>query len=168
MKINIAGVINCEGARLGFEKEFALGDFEFAGSEYSFETPLKVSGFVENIGSALKIYISVEGVYKSFCDRCAAVIEKPLFAEVTEDITENREALDEEMLSLTGHILDISGAAETLVYTNLPIVNLCSEECKGLCPKCGIDLNKNVCNCDTTRYDPRFAIFRKLSENGEV
>ena len=43
---------------------------------------------------------------------------------------------------------------------------LCSEDCKGLCPVCGTNLNKGECNCDTAVCDPRFAILRNLQQRG--
>jgi uncharacterized protein len=168
MKIDIAGVINCDGAKLDIEKEYEVGKFEFSGNEYFFEKPVKVVGRIKNIGSALRMTIAIEGEYKSFCDRCGCDIQKTVSNETEEDITGGSEDFDEEMFVLNGHVLDISGAVETLLYTGLPMINLCKEDCKGLCPKCGANLNKTECNCDTTRYDPRFAIFRKLSGNGEV
>lgn len=168
MKINMASVINCDGAKLGIEKEFSVGSFEFAGNTYSFEEPVKVTGEIKNIGSALKIALKVEGEYTSYCDRCGCDIRSTVTCETEEDITSNNEDFDSEMFLITGHVLDITGAVESLVYSNLPMRSLCSDDCKGLCPKCGTDLNKSECNCDTTRYDPRFAIFRKLAGNGEV
>ncbi len=168
MKINIASVINCDGAKLDIEKEFSVGSFEFAGNEYSFEKPVTVTGEVKNIGSALKIALVIKGEYTSYCDRCGCEVSASVFGEAEENITGENIEVDSEMFTLNGHTLDISGAIESLVYSSLPMRNLCSDDCKGLCSKCGTDLNKSECNCDTTRYDPRFAIFRKLAGNGEV
>lgn len=168
MKIDIAGVINCEGAELDFTKEYDAGSFEFSGSEYFFDKPISVEGRVSNIGSALKIKIALKGEYRTVCDRCGCDIVKSVFSETEENITDRCADFDEEMFNLNGHILDITGAVLTLLFSGLPIINLCREDCRGLCPKCGTDLNVSECNCDTTRYDPRFAIFRKLSGNGEV
>ncbi len=168
MKINMASVINCDGAKLDINKEFSVGSFEFAGNEYSFDKPVKVTGEIKNIGGALKIVLSIEGEYTTYCDRCGCDIGAVITGETEEDITTDNSDMDVEMFTIIGHTLDISGAVESLVYSNLPMRSLCSDECKGLCPKCGTDLNKSECNCDTTRYDPRFAIFRKLAGNGEV
>lgn len=168
MKINMASVINCDGAKLDIKGEFPMGKFDFAGNEYSFEKPVGVTGEIKNIGGALKIVLCVEGEYTTYCDRCGCEIGESVKGETEEDITSDNDDMDGEMFSIVGHTLDISGAVESLVYSNLPMRSLCSESCKGLCPKCGTDLNKSECNCDTTRYDPRFAIFRKLAGNGEV
>ncbi len=168
MKINIISVINSDGAKLSIEKEYSVGSFEFAGNNYSFEKPVKITGVITNIGSALKIALKVEGEYTSFCDRCGCDIASTIIGEAEENITGENVEIDSEMFEINGHTLDISGAVESLVYSSLPMRNLCKDDCKGLCPKCGTDLNKSECNCDTTRYDPRFAIFRKLAGNGEV
>lgn len=168
MKINIVSVINCDGAKLSIEKDVTVGSFEFAGNEYSFEKPVSVTGEIRNIGSALKIALKVEGEYTSYCDRCGCGVTATILGEAEENITGESVEIDSEMFVLNGHVLDISGAVESLVYSSLPMRNLCKDDCKGLCSKCGTDLNKSECNCDTTRYDPRFAIFRKLAGNGEV
>ena len=168
MRINMASVINCDGAKLDIDKEFSVGSFEFAGNEYSFENPVRVSGEVKNIGGALKIVLNIEGGYTTYCDRCGCDISETIKGALEEDITTDNADMDGEMFTIIGHTLDITGAVESLVYSNLPMRSLCSDGCKGLCPKCGTDLNKSECNCDTTRYDPRFAIFRKLAGNGEV
>lgn len=168
MKINIVSVINCDGAKLGINEEYSVGKFDFAGNTYSFEKPVVITGEVRNIGDALKIALRLEGEYTSYCDRCGCDVSATVVGEADENITGESVEIDSEMFTLTGHTLDISGAIESLVYSSLPMRNLCSEDCKGLCPKCGTDLNKSECNCDTTRYDPRFAIFRKLAGNGEV
>ncbi|MBQ6794609.1 MAG: DUF177 domain-containing protein [Clostridia bacterium] len=168
MKINIVSVINCDGAKLSIEKDVTVGSFEFAGNEYSFEKPVSVTGEIRNIGSALKIALKVEGEYTSYCDRCGCDVTATILGEAEENITGESVEIDSEMFVLNGHVLDISGAVESLVYSSLPMRNLCKDDCKGLCSKCGTDLNKSECNCDTTRYDPRFAIFRKLAGNGEV
>lgn len=168
MKINIVSVINCDGAKLSIENDVEVGSFEFAGNGYSFEKPVSVTGEIRNIGNALKITLRLKGEYNSFCDRCGCGVTKTVFGEAEENITGDNVDIDSEMFTLNGHMLDISGAIESLIYSSLPMRNLCSDECKGLCSKCGTDLNKSECNCDTTRYDPRFAIFRKLAGNGEV
>ncbi len=168
MKINIGSVINYEGASLDINGEYPVEPFEFFGSEYSFDKPLSVTGNIKNIGGALKIRLNVEGEYRTLCDRCACEIISRVQNSTEENLTENSDDFDSEMFSLSGFVLDVTGAIDTLLITALPMTNLCREDCRGLCPKCGTNLNETECNCDTTRYDPRFAIFRKLSGNGEV
>lgn len=168
MKINLGSVINCEGAKLAINSAYDPGSFEFFGNSYSFEKPLSVSGEVRNIGGALRIILKIEGEYASLCDRCACEVKGRVSGGTEENITRDSEDFDSEMFCLSGYMLDMTGAIDTLLYSSLPMTTLCREDCRGLCPKCGTNLNITECNCDTTRLDPRFAIFRKLSGNGEV
>lgn len=55
---------------------------------------------------------------------------------------------------------------EQFVLT-LPIKPLCSEECKGLCPQCGTDLNKETCDCGSQGGDPRLEVLRNLKLPGK-
>ncbi|MGH7769034.1 MAG: YceD family protein, partial [Candidatus Binatia bacterium] len=48
------------------------------------------------------------------------------------------------------------------VLLALPTRPLCDENCRGLCPKCGVDLNENSCRCSSSKGDPRMAFFRDM------
>lgn len=50
---------------------------------------------------------------------------------------------------------------------NVPMKPLCRPECKGLCPRCGADLNEGECDCDTTSVDPRWAALAGLKDKLE-
>ena len=87
-----------------------------------------------------------------------------LSAELFESVENDFSDVDEECISVQGNVIDISGSIDACIFENLPTQPLCREDCKGLCPVCGTDLNENECNCEVEVYDPRFAIFRKLSK----
>jgi uncharacterized protein len=48
------------------------------------------------------------------------------------------------------------------VLLNLPVQPLCREDCRGLCPQCGANLNLRLCSCEAPRMEPRMQILRKL------
>ena len=52
-----------------------------------------------------------------------------------------------------------------LLFLELPSRDLCSEDCRGFCPKCGKDLNEGNCDCDTKEIDPRLAVLKKFLTN---
>ena len=58
--------------------------------------------------------------------------------------------------------IDLSPLIAEQVMLALPTRPLCSESCRGLCEKCGANLNREPCYCSTERGDPRMAIFRTL------
>ncbi|MCX7913290.1 MAG: DUF177 domain-containing protein [Thermodesulfovibrionales bacterium] len=62
----------------------------------------------------------------------------------------------------TGGVIDLDDIVSEQLFLNIPMKPLCSTECKGLCPKCGADLNKNVCTCKSKELDERLKVLAKL------
>lgn len=164
MKINIASVLRNDGASKTFSGNVELGTFDYMGSTLQFTEPVLIEGKVYSIGGALEISAQITGEYKTECSRCGQPIVGKLSGELFESLDSDFSDIDEECISISGNVIDISGSVEACIFESIPLQPLCREDCKGLCPVCGIDLNKNECNCDDTVYDPRFAIFRNLSK----
>ncbi len=69
-----------------------------------------------------------------------------------------QEVYEEERVDLTGPIRD-------QILLDVPLICLCRENCKGICPVCGIDLNSNQCECQNEGdIDPRFAVLKNLKD----
>ena len=164
MKINIASVLKNDGASKMFSGDVELGTFDYMGSTLAFEKPVRVAGKVFNIGGTLEISAEIKGEYTTECSRCGEKVEAELSAELFESIDDEFSDIDEECIVVSGNVIDISGSIEACIFNSIPMQFLCREDCKGLCPQCGTDLNKNECNCEDEVYDPRFAIFRNLSK----
>ncbi len=60
--------------------------------------------------------------------------------------------------------LDTEDILKEQLMLNVPVKPLCSEGCKGLCPKCGADLNITQCNCAASEIDTRLAVLKQLLE----
>ena len=167
MKANIASILKNEGASMKISGTVEIGSFDFMGSSITFTSPVKAEGTILNIGGTIEISVLLTGEYATQCSRCGKNISQEFSSTLFESVEENDFSdADPECLSLSGSTLDFTGAIEACIFNNIPLKFLCSEECKGLCPVCGINLNENECNCDTRVYDPRFAIFRKLEQRG--
>ncbi len=108
------------------------------------------------------------------CHRClaAAHIDLPVdfyvqvlgrgerfFAEEEEEEAEPEDILPR---SKDGKTVDVAGRVREDLILALPIKVLCSSDCRGLCPKCGQDLNLGECDCPTEDIDPRLAELEKL------
>jgi len=61
--------------------------------------------------------------------------------------------------------LDITDIVVNSFLMNVSGRYLCKEDCKGLCQKCGTDLNEGSCGCDTEEIDPRWADLQKIMRN---
>ena len=69
-----------------------------------------------------------------------------------------------KFLLLQDGLLDIGEYVRTAVILELPSRFLCREECKGLCPKCGADLNAATCSCGDKEPDPRWDALKAFFE----
>jgi uncharacterized protein len=63
--------------------------------------------------------------------------------------------------------LNIQDLVVEQILLNVPMKPLCSESCRGICPKCGTDMNVNPCRCEQKEADPRLAVLKKLLEEGK-
>ena len=89
------------------------------------------------------------------CRRCLGPVGGELVVEFRELFEESpREG---ESYPLRGDHIDLAPLAREAVLCDLPLAPLCAEDCHGLCPTCGVDLNQGSCGCAEQHTDPRWA-----------
>ncbi|MGA1847493.1 YceD family protein [Deferribacter abyssi] len=109
------------------------------------------------------------------CDRCAETFKKQFKERIQVEIVINKTnddekeeiELSEEDLSyynILDNFIDINEIIREEVILLKPVKWLCSENCKGICPDCGVNLNKEKCKCKHVSLDPRFEILKKLKK----
>lgn len=90
------------------------------------------------------------------------------FRRVTAGVSEGNVVYDDDsgVWNFTGESIDLTEAVRENIIMSLPLKAVCRENCQGLCPHCGINLNKHRCQCSPDNSDPRFAVLRQwLSEH---
>jgi uncharacterized metal-binding protein YceD (DUF177 family) len=85
------------------------------------------------------------------------------YAEYRETLFEF-EAREGESYPIRGEHIDLAPLTREALLLNLPLAPLCREDCAGLCPRCGADLNAGPCGCGSDERDPRWAILDVLKE----
>lgn len=152
-----------------FHGVFAVPDHE--GGERGFRCT--VEGTVTRMGARLLLNADVSGTVRLRCSRCIELFDMPIETaldiifyrgEVPRDVDEDdivpvTEA-DEGGYDILPHVREA-------VILELPMRFLCSEDCKGLCPRCGANLNRGPCGCAQVEDDPRWAPLKKLLNNDE-
>lgn len=106
------------------------------------------------------------------CGRCLEEVPTQIHFDINKKlIIEDRSLVDEEMDEtdyLIGFELDVDKLVYAEILVNWPMKVLCKDDCKGICKVCGMNLNKEACNCQRTELDPRMAaiqdIFNKFKE----
>ena len=163
MLLNVEPILHTPGKRLDFQFELDLSDMEFSG-RYPISRPVAVSGEVRNTAGILELTLNARSTLDAVCDRCgkAFVQEKDvLFACMLAEELQNEE--NDEIVLLEDGMVDVGDLARTAFILDMDTKTLCSEDCKGLCPRCGADLNLGPCSCKK-ETDPRLAVLAKLLE----
>ena len=163
MLLNVKPILHTPGKRLDFQFELDLSDMEFSG-RYPISRPVAVSGEVRNTAGILELTLNARSTLDAVCDRCgkAFVQEKDvLFACMLAEELQNEE--NDEIVLLEDGMVDVGDLARTAFILDMDTKTLCSEDCKGLCPRCGADLNLGPCSCKK-ETDPRLSVLAKLLE----
>lgn len=164
MKINVKKLLNGEISSQSFEYEFPI---EFKETDYKFPEPAHVKGEIRNAGGYIPLKAVSEVTVEGQCARCLAPVKENLSVEFTRTVAASLEEEDEsdEYLLVENDRIEIGEPIEEELILSLPLRLLCQEDCKGLCHKCGKNLNEGKCECPEHDPDPRWAILKKLAEN---
>ncbi|MBQ6809273.1 MAG: DUF177 domain-containing protein [Clostridia bacterium] len=109
-------------------------------------TDVKVEGKIKNIAGVLTIKAKITCTFTSICDRCMEEASMPLEAKL-DTIFDLNEAKDDSLTLENGKI-DLIRTAYDALSLEVPMVILCKEDCKGICPDCGVNLNNEDCRCE--------------------
>ena len=174
MAIDVRKILSGELNKLAISHSFSLtdGDFPFDTEVDGvvFSKPAVITGEIVNMGGYISLDAVVSVEYDAECARCLKPLsrsfETPLTGTVVRkgDLVNTAEEDADDYLEAVDGMLDIELAAAEQLMLEFPVRELCDEDCKGLCPKCGHDLNEGDCGCVKKEIDPRLAILQKLLE----
>lgn len=153
--------------------EAAPDELQLPVDEARFDRPVVVDGALSVTGGKLVLQarIATEAQYE--CSRCLTAYTQEVAGEIAV-LYEKRSEMpsseaDEwggsegmEILALDAKSIDIAHHVEEAIFLAMPMKPLCREDCRGLCPKCGADLNQGQCACETHEVDTRWQALRKL------
>ena len=165
MLLGLSQIIDRPGASVPFSVSVDLSDLCY-GVSYPVSEPVLAEGNVRNTAGVLVMQGSIATTIHGICDRCASEfhrkVEFPIDVVLVTKL-ESEENEDEWVFPLEGDSADLDDIVRTVFVLNLDSKLLCKEDCKGLCPKCGKNLNDGPCNCQK-ELDPRFAALKQLLE----
>ncbi|MDR2182725.1 MAG: DUF177 domain-containing protein [Clostridiales bacterium] len=110
------------------------------------DTAVAVVGSLKNAGGRFVLDARADCLLVSACSRCLVPVEYRLSFHIDENFVEEDEAADED-IEFSDHVIDIYPAIFRNFLLNIPMKPLCAEDCAGLCPGCGKDLNQGDCDC---------------------
>ena len=158
--LDLRDVISVPGARLPFERELDPGRLA-APYVVAFEAAPRGAGEVVNTAGALWVRAGVDADMLCRCDRCGRTYSRHKHVDVAVPVVDAEDSEEAEAFCLQGEELDIDDLLETAFILDMESKSLCRPDCKGLCPKCGKDLNDGPCGYRPD-IDPRLAVLEQL------
>ncbi len=164
MRLDIQQLLAEDGGTLGFELTLPLdgdlADFKQGSAD--------IKGKLSNHGGYLLLEGNTAVSARGICSRCGEDFDfchsfdtvRPVAKELTDDSNDDYILTDED------GFVDLKAVFEDELLLELPTKLLCRESCKGLCPKCGANLNGGNCGCSTKEIDPRLEVLKALLDNG--
>lgn len=165
-KVNFNSLHVGPNERRELERAGVLDDLCTSGATVAEDSPISFSGFVDWIeGNRLVLTGHVRARWTGDCRRCLIAAKGDIDAEVREIF--EPEPTEGETYPLNGAVIDIEPMVREAVMLELPVAPLCREDCKGLCPQCGVNRNDTDCSCETDEIDVRWAGLEAFKKDAE-
>ena len=164
---------NLEGGKGDFAHVYNPDDLNPVDERVKLSAPAAVSGKIRLAGNEVFVNGHVETRTQVECDRCLKPVEIPVEADFELEYITGAEyestgvaELTEAEMSVSvfdGKAIDVDEIVKEQILLAVPTRMLCREDCKGICPECGIDRNTGECSCVTNDIDPRWAALKNLT-----
>lgn len=165
MLVNLSDVFISEGRRVNMEVPLEMTAFRNGTECFEIVEKTPISFTFTNIEvGKVKVEGNVRLTLLANCDRC--LTETPVVLDLDFERCAVSPDVESEDADESSFMEDYQLDAETFVYNEIsvswPVKILCRDDCKGLCPKCGQNLNEGDCGCDTFVPDPRMAVIQDI------
>ena len=144
------------------------------GDDFRILTPTEFTADVRKDKEKVRLVGRVRTTLEVDCSRCLepfeVKVDAPLdiiFLPVSANVGLPEGEVQEEDIGVSFYkddVIDLSDVMREQFHLALPMKPLCQEDCRGLCPVCGINRNRETCNCQSSWVDPRFEALRSLKE----
>jgi uncharacterized protein len=149
---------------LRFEHQYQMGELDLTGHEFSLQQLPRLAGRVDRTGMDMRVRGELSAVIEIACDRCLQQviipIQRPFDLFYTPEDAAGKSAETElqprdlDFAVYQKDEIDLDELVREQLELSLPTRVLCREDCRGLCPQCGADLNQEQCQCQKP-MDPR-------------
>ena len=162
MIIDLKQVFVNDNFTLPLKYALDLSHIEYMG-EYPLKKPVEIAGEIVNKASVVRLEAEISFEFDASCDRCGARTAKTHTLKVSKSLATSIEGEDSDtIVTVPDMKFNLDEFLYAEVITNLPMKHLCNESCKGLCLKCGKNLNEGECGCQRKEIDPRLSALADL------
>ena len=169
MKTDLRALLSGQIEALDFDQDSSLTQMQRGGDTLGFNSPIRVQGRLSRLEDGVVFFSGrLDTVVKTVCGRCLEPVLEPFSIEFGEVVyADGKEEEYDLIIEPEGPTFDLDAFCEAILELNLPVSFLCREDCKGLCPICGTNLNTSECNCKENQIDQRFAKLKDLLQESK-
>ena len=160
MRLNLREIIEMPGGSVPFDFFLDPEGLDFP-QIVSYKSAPHAVGMVYNEAGMLILTGKLTAEMVCVCDRCCAEFESDKETELHAIIAQEDDGENPDLYVLDGDEIDVDEIVTTNYVLDMETKFLCSPDCKGICPKCGKNLNDGPCGCGK-EIDPRFAVLEQL------
>ena len=163
---------NLEGGKGDFAHVYQPEELNPVDERVQLIEPAEVKGKVRLSGEEVFVNGHIDTRAQVECDRCLQRIELPVSADFALEYITGSDYESSEIAELTedamavsvfdGETIDVEEIVKEQILLAVPTRLLCRDDCKGICPECGIDKNTGECQCVKDDIDPRWAALKNL------
>lgn len=156
----------------GFEHVYVPDELSLEERDLRLIEPVEIRGRVRRNNDEVQAVGKLKTKVEATCARCLKPVAIPISAEFSErfvtavrwrDEEEHELAPEDLNLSLfAGDAVDLDQLVREEILLAMPAQVFCREDCKGLCPTCGVDRNTNDCACESQQIDSRWEKLKDL------
>lgn len=168
MLINLSELFSRDGKEKTYTLDIEMNEFEAPDGVYEIVSKEPVELRIRNLGDRKLFMEGKARLSLSIpCGRCLEPVICPFKLDIDQELDMNQteedrvEGLDEQPY-ISGYNLDVDQLLSNELLLNLPMKVLCSEDCQGICNRCGANLNHGTCSCDQSSPDPRMSVIQDL------
>ena len=150
MRIDITDITRSDKKEIKLCRNIDPLDLEHEISGITLTNDLETDLTIRNDKGTISLKGRVKGSYKTECGRCLREITGTFENDINEKFISKDKAdedTEEDCYTYEGQYIDISSPLIDNILLSFPLVMLCKEDCKGLCPVCGTDMNEKECSC---------------------
>ena len=166
LRYQVKSLLTDPSAVIPVEENIELEQLTVGGDHVQFLTPCHLEGQLKNIGGGIIRFIgTLDMQVRMACSRCTKDTDLPLHATIEQRYIADRqqgEIEDDDIEIYENELIDLSELVDSEISMAVPMKVLCREDCKGLCPICGKDLNEGSCDCEQEDIDPRWDALKSL------
>jgi uncharacterized protein len=132
------------------------------GLDTRFRDQVVVDASVEKSGTQVFLSARVTTRASFECDRCLTPFDSPIessyrmYYVLEGSADSNIDPLELQVMPPGFSVIDLQDDVRQTVLLSVPLKNVCRDQCKGLCPRCGINWNNESCTCEETIADSRW------------